>query len=61
MLVNNIYFEREKRASLESGEVLKGGIFTQQGFEFEPGRAWLDVGKVHLGQLHSAQRLRIEN
>ena len=54
MLVNNIYFEREKRASLESGEVLKGGIFTQQGFEFEPGRAWLDVGKVALGKFHSA-------
>ena len=51
MLVNNVYFERKKRATLESGEMLKGGIFTQQGFEFEPGRTWLDVGKVALGEL----------
>ena len=34
---NNIYLYWQKCATLESGEVLKGGIFTQQGFEFEPG------------------------
>ena len=37
VLVNSVYFERKERATLESGEWLKGGIFTQQGFEFEPG------------------------
>ena len=37
VLVNSIYFERKERATLESGEWLKGGVFTQQGLEFEPG------------------------
>ena len=37
VFVNNVYFERKERATLESGEWLKGGVFTQQGLEFEPG------------------------
>ena len=53
MFVNNVYFERKERATLESGEWLKGGIFTQQGLEFEPGRTWLDVRKVALGEFHT--------
>ena len=54
MLVNNVYFCGEKRASTQGNEVLKRRIFQQECSELLPGRVWQDVGKIELCELHTA-------
>ena len=61
VLVNFIDFDRKERAPplLRQGRQI--GIFQQQRLQLQPGRHRLQPRKVHLGELCSAQRLRIEN
>ena len=54
MLVNNVYFRREKRATPEFGEVREIGIFEEKRPQFLPGRLGLDVGEIALGELSAA-------
>ena len=54
MLVNNIDLAWQERSSALLRQPRKFGIFEQQALEFEPGRAWLDVGEILLGELHAA-------
>ena len=51
MLVNSIYFCRKECAAFQSGEVLKSGIFGEEGAQLLPGRLGLNVGEIHLGEL----------
>ena len=53
MLVNNVYFRREKRATPEFGEVREIRIFEEKRPQFLPGRLGLDVGEIALGEFHS--------
>ena len=48
----------QEGAAVLTGEPCEDGILEQQRFEFEPGRARLDVGEIPLCELHAPHRHR---
>jgi hypothetical protein len=59
VLINNVYFRWEKRATPESCQVRKGRIFIQERTKFLPGGLRQNVRKITLGEFGTPHTLDV--